>query len=402
MSAQPSCPCDDFTHPEPVSIDAGLSTIPRQIATFGEFRRAMLAALPAHAALADWRARGDQDLGVMLLEMWAYACDVLSFYDETIAHESYLRTARLLPSVRKLVALVGYRPRPAVAARARLAVQADGRQPVVLPAGLAFRSSAFGSESPQVYELDADTRVHPLLNSWPLSRTRPSTIPAGSSRVLLDPRDARVVTGDHLLVQSGGGLAGGVFTATAVNRVTGSDGDSYVAVNLDSGLPGTLPLASARLLRPAGRTALWTDARDPQVLAPKVTTLALAGVVPQVRAGGWIIASSASARAAFLVTTVTQGTRLIADGSSFMIGSTSVTTPPLRSPQTTLTISPGWQASLGTEPGRVVIEYNLQDAGTLRVAQDRLIATAAPLVSAGPGRGAAGWHGAGQLPGRGR
>ena len=79
--------------PAPLAIDAGLATIPRQIATFAQFRHAMLAA-PARPPLAHWRARGDQDLGVMLIEMWAYVCDVVAFYDETIAHESYLRTAR--------------------------------------------------------------------------------------------------------------------------------------------------------------------------------------------------------------------------------------------------------------------------------------------------------------------
>ena len=79
MTTPTSCPCDVFLHPEPLSIDAGLSVIPRQIATFAQFRHAMLSALPTKPALADWRARGDQDLGVMLIEMWAYVCDVSAF-----------------------------------------------------------------------------------------------------------------------------------------------------------------------------------------------------------------------------------------------------------------------------------------------------------------------------------
>ena len=103
MSQPANCPCDVFVHPSPLSIDAGLSTLPRQIAALPQYRHAMLSALPTRTELVAWRARGDGDLGVMLIEMWAYACDVLSFYDETIAHESYLRTARLSPSVRKLV-----------------------------------------------------------------------------------------------------------------------------------------------------------------------------------------------------------------------------------------------------------------------------------------------------------
>ena len=36
----------------------------------------------------------------MWLEMWAYVADVLGFYDERIANESYIRTAVRRPSLR--------------------------------------------------------------------------------------------------------------------------------------------------------------------------------------------------------------------------------------------------------------------------------------------------------------
>src|SRR5512135_2296384 len=97
-----TCLCDQLVFPPELSIPAGLRTIPRQFATFPEFRAAMLAALSSQPALADWRARESGDFGVMLLEMWAYVCDSVSFYDETIANECYLRTSRLRPSLRKL------------------------------------------------------------------------------------------------------------------------------------------------------------------------------------------------------------------------------------------------------------------------------------------------------------
>lgn len=372
---EPNCPCDAFTHPAPLAVDAGLTTIPRQIATFAQYRRAMLAALPAHPALAGWRARGDQDLGVMLLEMWAYACDVVSFSDETIAHESYLRTARLAPSVRRLVGLLGYRPRPAVAARARLALRAGGRQPLVLPAGTAFRSSAFGNEPPQVYELDTATTVHPLLNGWPLEPTRPGSVPAGSTTLLLESRSARVTAGDRLLVQSGGATPGAVVTATAVTR--GAHGHT---VTLDAALTTAVPLSTARLLRPGATTALWTGPLEPQVLGAGVSTLVLAGTVSQIRPGSPVIAAGGTAAAALTVTAVAHGTRKLADGSSFTVGTASVTTPPLRSPVTVLTVSPAWPVTvLGTDPGTISIEYGLQDAGTLTMPPDSRIAPGAPL-----------------------
>ena len=170
------CRCDKFEHPLKPNIAAGLSSIPRQIAGFPEFRRAMLAVIRQYPALYHWIARGDDDFGIMLLEMWAYVSDVQSFYDEVIAHEVYIRTARLRPSLRKLVNLLGYVPRPAVAASVSLATLAEGRKPVVLPEELAFRSSAFDDEAPQIFELDAKTTIHPLNNQWSLKAPQQNTL----------------------------------------------------------------------------------------------------------------------------------------------------------------------------------------------------------------------------------
>jgi hypothetical protein len=104
--AEPCCPCDILGHPPPPDIAPGLTVLPRQSAGFVEYRRAMLSEIPLHGALAAWRARGTGDLGIMLLEMWAYVLDVIGFYDARIADESYLRTALLPLSAQRLVALL--------------------------------------------------------------------------------------------------------------------------------------------------------------------------------------------------------------------------------------------------------------------------------------------------------
>jgi hypothetical protein len=88
--------------------------------------------------------------------MWAYALDILGFYDERVANESYLRTALLRPSLRKLVGLIGYQVRPALAASVVLAAIADGNRPVVLPPRTGFRSDAFDGKPPQVFETEME------------------------------------------------------------------------------------------------------------------------------------------------------------------------------------------------------------------------------------------------------
>src|SRR5215471_16479689 len=128
-----NCPCDKTVTPRLI-IPAGLDALPRQARAFPEVRQALLAGIPSKSALRAWRARGGQDLGLMLLEMWAYVSDVLAFYDERIANETYLRTAQRRPSLRRLVELLGYFPAPGVAAKVVLAALADGRDQVTLPA----------------------------------------------------------------------------------------------------------------------------------------------------------------------------------------------------------------------------------------------------------------------------
>ena len=56
-----------------------------------------------------------------MLDAWATVADVLTFYQERIANEGYLRTATERRSVLELARLVGYRLRPGVAASAFLA-----------------------------------------------------------------------------------------------------------------------------------------------------------------------------------------------------------------------------------------------------------------------------------------
>ena len=102
-----ACDCDQ---PERLvlNIPAGLDALPRQLWAFPQVREALLRRVGTKAALTGWQARGERDLGRMWLEMWAYVADVLNFYDERIANESYLRTAVLHTSIRRHLELLGF------------------------------------------------------------------------------------------------------------------------------------------------------------------------------------------------------------------------------------------------------------------------------------------------------
>jgi uncharacterized phage protein gp47/JayE len=267
-----NCPCDAINFPPARRIPAGLARLPRQIATFPEFRAAMLASIPSQTPLANWRAREGDDFGIMLLEMWAYICDCLSFYDEVIADELYLRTATQRASLRKLVGLLGYVPRPAIAAAVNLALFAEGRQPLIVPAGVAFRSGAFPGGAPQVFELDADTKVHPFHNQWSLVPTRRTTLNGGQNitSLLLDRKTITIKKGQALLFEVvGANPKTQARILTNVSDFAAPDGATYKKIEWDEefSVAGNTPIAQVRLSK-AGQTASLTSYSDLAGLGP--------------------------------------------------------------------------------------------------------------------------------------
>jgi hypothetical protein len=68
----------------------------------------------------DWQEWSESNLGVALLELVAYVGDNLSFYLDRTANELYLSTVTQRQNIINLVKLIGYSPRTASAASARL------------------------------------------------------------------------------------------------------------------------------------------------------------------------------------------------------------------------------------------------------------------------------------------
>src|SRR5437868_12824124 len=73
---------------------------------FQSFRRLMLDRL---ASVAPGAVTGNAaDLGTVLVEILAYAADQASYYQDAVANEGYLSTARLRTSVRRHARLLDY------------------------------------------------------------------------------------------------------------------------------------------------------------------------------------------------------------------------------------------------------------------------------------------------------
>lgn len=75
--------------------------------------------------MPDWRERHIPDIGVALVELLAYTGDHLSQYQDAVATEAYLHTARLRTSVRRHARLVDYRLHEGCNARVWVHVQTN-------------------------------------------------------------------------------------------------------------------------------------------------------------------------------------------------------------------------------------------------------------------------------------
>lgn len=133
----------------------GLSALISRAATYRTSLRRMLARLPAvtvqgendalEAPLSNLNREADDDWTVALLHAWAVVTDVLSFYQERIVNEGYLRTATERRSALELARAIGYEPRPGVAAGTTLAftvavAHGDPPQQADIPARSAVQS----------------------------------------------------------------------------------------------------------------------------------------------------------------------------------------------------------------------------------------------------------------------
>src|SRR6185369_6029125 len=138
-----TCGCCEGTHaitPRTIVNRPGLSALRSRIGTHAEFFETMLAGLSSQQLergrpLRTLSTRDSSDPSIALLDAWATVGDVLTFYQERIANEGYLRTATERRSVLELARLVGYRPRPGVDAGTHLAYTIDEhtREEVLIP-----------------------------------------------------------------------------------------------------------------------------------------------------------------------------------------------------------------------------------------------------------------------------
>jgi predicted phage baseplate assembly protein len=149
---------------------------------YAGFRQAMLDQIPLR--LPAWKDRSESDFGVVLIELFAYVADILSYYQDRVANEAYLATATQRRSVADLLRLIGYQIDPGLAATTHIHfdVTADV---VVDGANLPYRLKTAGrpGEADVVFEIARAFALGLRNNAIDLGAL--AAIPAGSTALVL-------------------------------------------------------------------------------------------------------------------------------------------------------------------------------------------------------------------------
>jgi hypothetical protein len=199
--------CEGLTAQTPALVTnrPGLSAIAYRVGTHSEFKQSMLAALSdvTRPALQGLKTRDDDDFSIALLDAVATLADVLTFYQERIANESYLRTATERRSLLELARLIGYELRPGVAASAFLAFTMDdtpGAPPeTTVDIGTKVQSVPGPDEKPQTFETVEKITARVEWNAIRPQTTQTLVPKFGDTHVYLKGTATNLKPGDAIL-----------------------------------------------------------------------------------------------------------------------------------------------------------------------------------------------------------
>lgn len=225
-----TCGCCDADVPQPEIFNRpGLSALAYRISTHPTFLRRMLARLPTQTIintngvpvrpLAALTARNSDDPAIALLDVWATVADVLTFYQERIANEGFLRTATERRSVLELARTIGYELKPGVAASVYLAFtveNAPGAPGVsVVPASTKIQSIPGQGQLPQTFETANEITARAEWNALRPRLTQPQPLSPTANSLYFAGTTTNLKSGEWLLIV----VKSGATFQTAAKRI---------------------------------------------------------------------------------------------------------------------------------------------------------------------------------------
>jgi predicted phage baseplate assembly protein len=203
--------CEGISQQTPIIVKnlPGQKAIVDRVGTHTQFKQSLLARLSDanFAQLQELTTRADDDFSIALLDAWATVADVLTFYQERIANESYLRTATERISLLYLARSIGYELRPGVAASTYLTFELEDAPSApriaTIEIGTKVQSLPNPGEQPQTFETIEKIVTRAEWNVIKPRLTQPQSIAIDSSKFIFEGNSLNLKAGDSLLVMVG-------------------------------------------------------------------------------------------------------------------------------------------------------------------------------------------------------
>ncbi|MFD7903871.1 putative baseplate assembly protein [Kitasatospora sp. NPDC059747] len=321
--------------PTPVFNPPGQPALAYRAGTYATFRASMLARLSSRRALDPLTTREPDDPAIALLDCWAVVGEVLTFYQERIADEGYLRTATEPESLDHLGLLAGHRPRPPLGSSTHLAYTLDPGAHTLVPAGSGVKSQAAAGQLPQTFETSEDLVARAEWNTLAVRLADPpditrENIDSALVTFAVDGTTANLRKGDRLLFTfAPTGLAADVHARTvaesAVDFTAGRTQVTLVSTTTPLGAFTAAVAALADAVRTAtGDAVTRTDPVAARIASDILTPLA-ALLLPTLTPAGALFEVAPELQR------LTEAVALAARGASCALadwlGSDSTTTP---------------------------------------------------------------------------
>ena len=188
-----------------ISNPPGLDSINFRIGKFGQFKENMFASLVT-PSLKKLTTRSTDDLIISTIDSCAMICDILSFYQERITNEGYIRTAKEKKSVIELARTVGYKLKPGISAKTFLSFilenPLDPFEEVLIGNGTKVQSIPGPNEEPQIFETEEELLARPEWNAIPASLISSTTENLNSleNKIFLKGLNLGLSKGDEILI----------------------------------------------------------------------------------------------------------------------------------------------------------------------------------------------------------
>ncbi len=224
--------------------------------------------------LAHLNVEDDEDWAVALLQAWAVVTDILTFYQERIVNEGYVRTATERRSILELARSIGYELHPGAVASTHLAftIQNGRGEParqVIIPAGTAVQGMSPSGELPQVFET---SESFPARSEWNILKLanvdQPVTIWPDTNSIRLAVGRVNLQVGNLILIVGDDGVespAGRRWLMAVLSEVQTEPGKDYTFITWQDAAGSSdprLPIHNARFfaLRELGGLFVYTQA----------------------------------------------------------------------------------------------------------------------------------------------